>query len=75
MFDLFQKNKGIPIKNAELKRFDEKINGRMLTDLIDYYGLDIRSVPDCHHKTLCGEWFGDRYVDYIADKLSLIGDK
>ena len=69
MFDYFRDRKGMPILNEELKKFDKGIKGRVLADLIDYYGLDIRSVPDCHHKTLCGEWFGDKYVDYIAEKL------
>jgi hypothetical protein len=42
---------------------------RVIDDLKDYWGLDIRSVPNCHYKCLVGEWFGDKYVDYVAEKI------
>lgn len=41
--------------------------GRRVTDLIDYYGLDIRRVKRGHW-CLFGEWFGDDYVDYVAPR-------
>lgn len=65
LFDVFTSNRGVPIRM--------KISGpvsRRIDDLRDYYGLDIRSVPDRHHKCLVGEWIGDKYVDYVAEKIS-----
>jgi hypothetical protein len=41
---------------------------RMLVDLTDYYGLDIRH-PSRGKYVLAGEWIGKVYVDYIAERL------
>ena len=43
--------------------------GRTITDLRDYYGLDIRKITT-RKWVLAGEWIGRTYVDYIADHLA-----
>lgn len=73
VFDFMREHKGKPVHNKALKdilgvsKLSDK--SKIFTDLRDFYGCDIRSVPDCHHKCLAGEWFGDEYVDYIAQHL------
>lgn len=60
-FDLFQANKALPILFSH--------RGRNITDLVDYYGLDIRRVGKKQY-CLVGEWFGKIYIDYLAEKFS-----
>jgi hypothetical protein len=71
VYDQFQASKGVPIE------WSYKTSGccgrRLMQDLKDYYGLDIRRIQSGSSKTgrkslyvLAGEWFGSEYVDYIA---------
>jgi hypothetical protein len=60
VYDLFQRSKGRVIDYASPN------NDRLLADLQDYYGLDIRRVARCKW-VLAGEWFGLIYRDYIAE--------
>lgn len=69
VFDFFRERKGQPVKNTEVWPLCKAGGSRVIDDLKDFWGLDIRSVPDCHHKCLVGEWFGDKYVDYVAEKI------
>lgn len=39
---------------------------RIVDDLIDYYGLDIRRVGRGKYR-LVGEWFGKVYIDYTKE--------
>lgn len=72
MFDLLKANKGVPI-SMPLTMFDGGTRGhnrsRVIMDLQDYYGLDIRNLGRGKW-VLAGEWFGRTYVDYIADHLA-----
>jgi hypothetical protein len=71
IYDLFQASKGVTIE------WSYKAGGkRLMQDLKDYYGLDIRRIQSGSSKTgrkslyvLAGEWFGSEYVDYIAREL------
>lgn len=60
-YDLFVANKGKPVS------FKRRTN-RLIDDLIDYYGLDIRCIRNGQW-VLAGEWFGRSYQDYIAEHL------
>jgi hypothetical protein len=62
VYDLFQANKGVPID------FKTKRNTRVVADLVDFYGLDIRRIRNGVW-VLAGEWFGKVYVDYIAQNI------
>lgn len=51
--------------------------GTIITQLRDFYGLDIRPYPEKRTSVkgaaykrywLVGEWFGTTYVDYVADR-------
>lgn len=65
LYDLFYAHKG------ELILISAASNGgsdTRLSQLIDVYGLDIRNIKaGCW--ILAGEWFGRKYVDYIAQKM------
>jgi len=63
LYDLFHSNKGQVID------FASPCNDRPLSDLRDYYGLDISRVAPCKW-VLAGEWFGRAYRDYIAEHLT-----
>lgn len=70
-YDLFMANKGVPIVWDRKPKY-----GRVLPDLVDYFGLDIRCIQKGNSRTcrpskyvLAGEWFGKVYVDYIAEHL------
>jgi hypothetical protein len=63
-YDLFMANKGVPIDRP----LSGKRNPRLIHDLRDYYGLDIRCLG-YRRWVLAGEWFGPVYIDYIADKI------
>lgn len=68
-FDLLMANKGVPIDVA-LTCFEGKRNlHRVVDDLQDYYGLDIRMLQPGKW-VLAGEWFGKNYRDYIADRIA-----
>lgn len=75
LYDLFTSKKGIPISNIEIantlsrQKYQASGASAFVIQLTDYWGLDIRSIPDRHHKCLVGEWFGDEYKDYVAEKL------
>jgi hypothetical protein len=66
IFDSFQANKGIPI------RIDI---GHAIYSLRDTYGMDLicliqkRRVNYQWLWVFAGEWFGDKYVDYIAQRI------
>lgn len=72
IFDFLKQHKAspIPLKDFSVMCPSPQALGAIFRSLEDFYGLDIRSIPDCHHKTLCGEWFGDKYVDYIAGRVN-----
>jgi hypothetical protein len=72
LLDLFKSRPGIP--------FEFKIAGsgdaRRMSDLRDYYGMDIRCLQHGNRRTsrpsiwvLAGEWVNDTYVDYIAERI------
>jgi hypothetical protein len=63
IYDLFQSSKGRVID------YSSPNNDRLLADLTDYYGLDIRRVARCKW-VLAGEWFGRAYLDYLAEHLT-----
>lgn len=76
LYDRFMANKGKPIKI-------EKGGHINLPQLINYYGLDIRSayspggragIPRRAAKgsfyILVGEWFGRVYIDYVAEQIN-----
>lgn len=65
LYDVFQANKGIVIAGG----FGDRRISRKMEDLRDYYGLDIRRIRNGHW-VLAGEWFGLKYVDYIAERLN-----
>lgn len=69
-YDLFKRNKGLPINWQS-----DRHNPRVVTALIDFYGLDIRQLqkggkwqPSIY--VLAGEWFGSEYRDYIAERIA-----
>jgi hypothetical protein len=64
LYDFFKANEGVPLKLTISRNDRAKI-----TALQDVYGLDIRCV---RYGTwvLAGEWFGSRYVDYIAQRIT-----
>ena len=68
MFDLFVKQKGCPVE-ISLTWFEGKNSSALVEQLRDCYGLDLRRLSN-KRWVLAGEWFGDFYVDYIADKLT-----
>jgi hypothetical protein len=45
------------------------VHERPLSDLQDYYGLDIRRISRGKW-VLAGEWFGLTYLDYIQEHLT-----
>lgn len=61
VYDLFYSNKGKTIPFTYKK--DNKI---VLTQLQDFYGLDIRHMGKCKY-CLAGEWFGRIYIDYTIN--------
>lgn len=63
IYDLFQANKGRVIS------FSFGRNQKILKNLIDFYGLDIRNIGQCKW-VLAGEWFGKVYVDYITQRMN-----
>jgi hypothetical protein len=63
IYDRFQASKGRVID------YSSPNNDRLLADLTDYYGLDIRRVARCKW-VLAGEWFGRAYLDYLAEHLA-----
>lgn len=67
LYDMFQANKGQVISWSRSHRGGYS-NGRLLEDLVDYYGLDIRRIKNGRW-CLVGEWFGKVYVDYVAEKI------
>jgi hypothetical protein len=62
VYDLFYANKG---KVVQFTVAWDDGHGTRLTQLRDIYGLDIRRMSVGKY-CLVGEWFGDKYVDYIA---------
>jgi hypothetical protein len=64
LYDFFKANEGVPLKLTSSRKDRAKIAA-----LQDVYGLDIRCL---WHGTwvLAGEWFGSRYVDYIAQRIT-----
>lgn len=69
MFDLLSESKGVPI-DIPLATFEGTTgHGRLIADLRDYYGLDIRMIA-YGRWVLAGEWFGKVYVDYIVEHLA-----
>lgn len=64
IYDLFISNKGTVIKFTH----PAKGHNRIIQDLTDYYGLDIRKISRGEW-VLAGEWFGKVYVDYIAERI------
>ncbi|SRR5260370_31476539 len=69
-YDLFQDNKGEVIELA----FGRNTSSRIIPDLIDYHGFDLRCVkkggPSCNSKwLLAGEWIGKIYIDYVVGGL------
>lgn len=70
VYDLLMQNKGIPIDVSltAIAAGSRKSHGRVLEDLRDFYGLDIRRIQN-RRWVLAGEWFGKDYRDYIAEHL------
>lgn len=66
LYDLFASNRGTILSLG-------KQNSRVIADLRDYYGLDIRCLKRGKW-SLVGEWNGPNYVDYIAEKANKIKD-
>jgi hypothetical protein len=64
VYELFQASKGQPIVFVRRAGCT-----RLIDDLIDYYGLDIRCLGRGRW-ILAGEWFGRVYVDYVAQRLT-----
>ena len=61
---VFCANKGVPVRYVTRQN-----NPNQISVLCDEYGLDIRRLA--YRKwVLAGEWFGDVYVDYIADRIN-----
>lgn len=72
LYDYLVQRKAVPISNKELKSACGLTSSSLwivADQLQNFWGLDIRSVPDRYHKCLVGEWVGDKYVDYIAEKI------
>lgn len=73
MYDLFMTNKGVIL---ELTMRTKDPNNTRITQLIDFYGLDIRCLSNSKGSkiktskwVLAGEWFGKVYVDYVVERL------
>lgn len=64
VYDNFMSSKGLTIKISKVY-----YNARIIDSLTDYYGLDIRRVGRGKY-CLVGEWFGLRYVDYLAERIA-----
>jgi hypothetical protein len=62
IYDLFISSKGQVIDFVAAHE-------RPLSDLQDYYGLDIRRISRGRW-VLAGEWFGRVYLDYVAEHLA-----
>lgn len=72
VYDYLNARKGTPILNSQILadlRIKHSSWRTAIITLTDFWGMDIRSIPDCHYKCLCGEWVGDEYVDHIAQHL------
>lgn len=72
VYDLFCANKGTVILEKG-QSFNNNVN-----QLRDFYEMDIRCLRKEHiadggfsRWVLVGEWFGDRYVDYVAGRMGL----
>ena len=74
LYDLFQAHKGVMFMHDNLT---EIYPANCIGQLTDYYGLDIRNLGALPNDTpgtgrggskwiLAGEWFGSKYIDYIA---------
>jgi hypothetical protein len=79
IFDRFQENRGRPVRVFDIAG---RSRGTWFNQLQDFYGLDIRKVSGSGAKgrgagkgqgfnsyVLVGEWFGSKYVDYVAERL------
>jgi hypothetical protein len=71
LYDAFKNNAGKPL-SLKFNRRDSTSREQ----LMNFYGLDIRLIGKGDSRTgrlstyvLAGEWFGSKYVDYIAEKL------
>lgn len=67
LYNIFKANEGVPIKISA--SYFEHYHGRLLEDLQDYYGMDIRKIRRGEW-VLAGEWFGSKYRDYIAERIA-----
>lgn len=67
VYDFFLMNRGIPVKFSVTT-----INNRVVEDLQNYYGLDIRNIRRGTW-VLAGEWINGKYKDYIAEQLKVRG--
>lgn len=67
LFDIFKANEGVPIKIKAMY-----YGYRSTEQLGMFYGLDLICLDRGRMNTtwvLAGEWFGSKYVDYIARRL------
>lgn len=63
LYDLLVSNRGKPIEvPMDSRRFAQS----MITQLVDFYGLDIRWFARGQY-ILVGEWVGKVYIDYLSD--------
>jgi hypothetical protein len=71
------------IKASEGRPFSASIPSRVKDDLMDFYALDIVVIEKSHNirgpkrvapssYVLAGEWFGSKYVDYVARQLNQV---
>ena len=69
LYDRFMANKGIVIELVTHGTSRERrITYHQIEQLRNTYGLDIRMIR-YRQWVLAGEWFGGKYVDYIAERL------
>jgi hypothetical protein len=80
IYDQLKENKGEPVVITH--HMSPGAFGATLMQLRDYYGLDVRQIQRANKKRgleakhcLVGEWFGNVYVDYIAEKMEENNDQ
>ena len=69
LYELFQMNKGVVLNMPLTNIFPP----RYVYNLIDFYGMYIRRVG-YGQWILVGEWFGAKYVDYVASNKERLAD-
>lgn len=68
LYNFLMANKGNVL--YDLNKFEGvHIGNNQITQLRDFYGLDIRRLEK-NAWVFAGEWFGGTYADYVADQLT-----